>query len=530
MAQPNKFSNQTQSKNAQCKIVVYPWLNVLDDTEATDEALSKSGRLDVSSQVTSCTFSKNMGQAAGTFSFTLSNSPGIGTQDWKDIIKRGYWCVIYMTNEGDLILNPQVGSNLATNKSAEAKRIRGLCYIDRVSVKMTIGENREMNYEWEVTGRDFGVIYEETEIWHNLFQFDEIMLTSIRDSQMNITGNTRIHEALELIHNLFFFPSKIPGAKVNDDKSLLSIGLQWLMPREMLIDVGFNLSTMTGGTYWGNLPDTLRFSETGAGIAIDKPTDFLSGNAWEQLKRLSIPQFHELFCETNDDGKPKLIFRPIPWGINQSKYEKNKKFVKLYKDLKFIKVPAIDVIDLDLGEDDHNRYNSFLATVTTTMISTADNISLTVGSDFPKNNKASIRRHGFRPMHVAIDSLVKNEELANGAADVVQLQEYNEILYDYWNQAIFSESGMCVKVGTNDVKIGLALKFNNDVAYVNSRRYYIEGYTDQFVVNEKGASSWVQNVVLTRGFEEADLSKGTGFGNRDVEFKFTGEYTKRNGK
>lgn len=530
MAKEYKFSEETKHVTAQCKVVVYPWQEILNNPDLGDDKLSASTRLDISSQVQSVTYSKNM-SGAGSFSIQLTNSPGYGSNDWKDILKRGYWVVIYMSNEGDLLLNPVVGPNVAKARKQEAKRIRCVGYIERVSVSGTTQPNRSIDIGFNVTGRDFGIIYEETNIWHNLFAFDKIMLDSIAQTKLNITGNVRIHEAIKLIHDLFYYPLNIPGAKVNDNKSLLSIGLQWLMPKEMLADIGFNLSGVTNGTYWGALPEIFKPEETGAGIAVEQPGDYLNGNAWEQLKRLSIPQFHELFTEMDDAGKPRLIFRPIPWGIDQEKYPKNKQNIKLYKDIKeVVTVPAIDLYDFDLGEDDHSRYNSFLATVSTGLINVEDNISLLTGRGFPKNNSASIRRHGFRPMHVTVDSIVKNEELGNGAADQIQLTEFNEILYDYWNPAVFAESGSVTKLGTNDIRVGKCMKFKNDVPYLCTKRYYIEGYTDTFTVNSKRETEWTQEVDLTRGFEEADLSAKKGFLSRNTPFSASGDFTKGEGE
>jgi hypothetical protein len=275
MADEFKYSNETKHLTPQCKVVIYPWKEVLSDPDIEDSKLSGAYRLDISSQIESVTYTKSMGSAAGSFSINLTNSPGIGTNDWKDIIKRGYWLVIYLTNEGDLTLNPVVGPNLTKNRHAEAKRIRCIGYVERVGVRATIEENRSIDIGFSITGRDFGIIYEETNIWHNLFQFDKIMLDSIAQTQLNVTGAVRVHTAMKLIHDLFYFPLNIPGAKVNDNKSLLSIGLQWLLPKEMLLDVGFNLSSLSKGTYWGALPGIFEPEETGAGIAVDKPGDYL---------------------------------------------------------------------------------------------------------------------------------------------------------------------------------------------------------------------------------------------------------------
>lgn len=524
----DQLSNDTQHTYAQCKVVVYPWLSELDDPTVSDQDLAKTYTLDISSQVRSVTFSKNLGEPAGNFSIGLTNSPGYGTNDWKDILKRGYWLVIYMSQDGDLEMNSKVGP--AKKRVSERKKIRGVCYIERCGTTGTTGERGDVDRHFQVTGKDFGVVYEKSEVWHNLFKYEAILIESIKTSQLNVVSNVKIDQALSLIHDLFYYPSNLSGAKVNDDNSLLDIGLQWLMPKQMLQDVGFNVSGLNNGTYWGALPkeQARLFSPTVCGIAIEHPTDFLSGNAWEQLKKLSIPHFHELFCETSGEGLPQLIFRPIPWGINNKKYPTASAEGKmiLYKDLKpVVLVPAIDLIDDDLAEDDHSRYNSFLATVSTSLINVEDNISLLRGHDFPRNNKASIRRHGFRPMHVTVDSIVRNEDLANGAANQIALLEFNEILYDYWNLAVFAESGPITKIGSNDVKIGKALKFTGDVPYSNTKRYYIEGYTDTFTVGSRGEKSWIQQVMLTRGFEERDLKTGKGFLNRNSKFTAPGEYT-----
>lgn len=519
----NVVSNNTQNYTAQCKVVVYPWRYQLDDPTISDEKLSQAGRLDISSQIVNVSFSKNLGEPAGSFSIELSDSPGIGSEDWKDIIKRGYWLVIYMSQDGDLTCRTKVAP--PKNSRKERKRIRGICYVKRAGMKATIGDKGEINQNFVISGVDFGVVYEDTSIWHNLFKYDAIMTESLRLTGLNVIGNVRIHTAMDKIHDLFYFPANLPGAQLNNEKSLLDIGLQWLLPKEMLLDVGFSLNALSKGTYWGSLPGIKNFSETTAGIAIDHPTDFLSGNAWSQLKKLSTPQLHELFCETTFTGKPQLTFRPIPWAIDKSKYPVAGEKITYYKDVPFITVKSVDLGDCDLSEDDHSRYNSFLATVSTSMISIENNISLLQGSRFPFHNRASVRRHGFRPMHTTVDSIVKNEELGNGTADRRALLEFNEVLYDYWNNAVFAESGTITKMGSNDVKIGIALIFDKDVPYMKGKRYYIEGYTDSFSVNEKGIGEWVQEVSLTRGFETADLKNKKGFGNRNVAFSNPGEFT-----
>lgn len=523
-AKAPKLSNKTQDLVAQCKVVVYDWqTTALQIDSGNDSGLSKTESIDVSSQILSCNFSKSMGAAAGTFSFTLSNSPNFGSGDWKDIIKRGDWCVIYMSQEGELAMAGSVGPpDAKAQKKEEAKKIRCIGFIDRVAVKAEITDRGAFDVVYEVSGRDFGVVYEDTSIWHNVFKYERIMLDAIGTSQLNITGAVTLDKAITLIHDLFYNPKSVPGAKVQDNGSLLSTALQWLMPRQMLQDIGLKVDTTP---FWGELSGIKNFSPTEANLAIEKPTDYLSGNAWEMLKKLSVPQFHELFTETTKDGLPQLTFRPIPWAIDKSKYPTVGKKIKLYKDLEAITMEAINVIDFDLGEDNHTRYNSFLVTVATSLIGTEDNISLLDGSGFPKNVQDSIKRYGFRPMHVTVDALVKNAEMSDGKSNAKILVEFNEVMYDYWNNAIYSESGSINCIGQNSIKVGKCLNFDENTPYVYGKRYYIEGYSDSFTVDEKGASTWVQNITVTRGFEEIDLKTKSGFGERDTDFNHEGEYT-----
>ena len=522
----NKLSNRTQDLVAQCKIVVYDWTTkALTLSSGVDSELAKTSALDVSSQILECSFSKTKGQPAGTFHFSLSNSPGYGSGDWKDLIKRGSWCLIYMSNAGDLQMTSRVGSpDPSAKKREEAKKLRCIGFIDRVAVRAQLNEKAGFDVTYEISGRDFGVVYEDTSIWHNVFKFDQIMLESLAASQLNITGATTIDAAMSLIHDLFFNPKAIPGSKPNDEGSLTSIALQWLMPRKMLQDLGVQVDSTP---YWGETPGIKNFSETDAQVAIEKPTDYLSGNAWDQLKKLSVPQFHELFTETTDSGTPQLIFRPIPFAISKKNYPSIGKKIQFYKDLPAVTVDSLDVIDFSLGEDNHSRYNSFLATVSTSLIGVEDNISLLDGSGFPKHVQDSVKRYGFRPMHVTVDSIVKNAERSNGRGNPQILREFNWLLYDYWNNVVFSESGEAQIFGQNAVKLGKCLKFSSSTPYVSGKRYYIEGYTDSYSMDERGAMVWTQSIMLTHGFEERDLKTGTNFGDRSVQFNHEGEFTPR---
>lgn len=529
---------ETQTLTPQCKIICYRWENPTFSLgkEQSNSELSKATRLDISSQVTSCTFSKTLGKPTGTFSFTLSNSPGqklgrIGINrpsgDWVDIIKRGTWCVIYMSQDGDL----QLSSDMESILPSPRKKVRCVGYIDRVAIKSILDENGAFDITYTISGRDFGVVYEDTTIWHNFFSAERIIIDTVRNAELNILGTVTLDKAIKTIHDVMFFPSKLKGAKVNANNSLLEIGLQWLLPAPLVSDLELNF-LFPSANFWGSLHDVKNIKPTLATLSVSDPTQYLSGNAWDVLRQISVPQLHELFTETTDLGKPQLNFRPMPFKIDDTGYPNAGKLITAYKDLDTVMISPIDVISFDLGEDNHNRFNSFLLTLATSLISKDQNIDLLRNPDpalkprFPKHITSSIKRHGFRPMHSTVNALVKNAELGNAIGNSILLKEFNEVLLDYWEPIYIAESGSISIIGNNSIKIGKALTFEKTTPYLARKRYYIEGYTDSFKVEPSGATTWESVIFVTRGFSEEALKHKGIVDFKDV-FDKAGEYTPR---
>ena len=261
-------------------------------------------------------------------------------------------------------------------------------------------------------------------------------------------------------------------------------------------------------------------------VPVNNPIDFLSGNAWTKLKEISVPAFHELYTEISDEGCPELVFRPIPWKFDDSRYPTVARTILGFQNLSRVEVPAVDVTAVDLGQDSLNRKNHFLTTVKTALFGITDNISVLQGSRFPLENRDSVRRHGFRPMHTDINSLTLNRALNNGAPNRNLLVEYSELLLDYWSNAIFLESGAVQKIGTNDIKLGKTLLFNDDVPYVARKLFYIEGYADTFIVDDQGTGTWSQSIELTRGADLQDYANRFGLRTRNTNFEQSGEFTR----
>ena len=515
------INNQVRNIRSQCQVVIYPWRSeALSARGRSTAAVSDAGRLDVSSRLLNVSFNKQLGSPAGSFSFTLANNTGLPDSDWKNIIRVGTWCVIYMSQDGDLDIRDEV---TFPRRTPPRNKIRGICYIERVSAKTMVNEKGAFDVVYEVSGRDFGIVYANTTIWHDLFQFENTLLQAA-SGRLPVQGNTPLNEQMQIVHDLFYAPARLLPSLKDMSSSLTSIARQWLLPRSLVRDTGSRLPRGRA-SFWGNITNNTDFRRSAMNVPVNNPVDFLSGNAWSKLQQLSIPAFHELFCETTTNGAPQLVFRPIPWRLRSSRYPSIRRFIRPFSRNQRARVPAVDVLGLDLGEDSQNRKNHFLTTIKTALFSVEDNISILAGTRFPNENRDSVRRHGFQPMHVDINSLTLNQALGDGKANRSLLIEFSEVLYDYWNNAIFFESGNLEKIGSNDIKIGRCLLFGADVPYAASKLFYIESYSDTFVVNEQGVGDWTQSVQLTRGVDLVDLRGGGSVARRNVEFEQEGDYT-----
>ncbi len=537
------LANEIRDTKAECQIIVFSWHHPVPLESLSYTALSISNPIDVSLELEgSIAFEKNLGDAAGSFTFSLSN-----TRDWKRTIRPGTWCLIYMSQGGGLSLpHSSNGLDLAIPNPEKLKlqknKLRGICYIERIATESHVNENGTLELNYQVSGRDFGVIYEETEVWHNFFKHESGIIDAAAN-YLHAAPTPTVDQLLATIHHLFFTPFIFPSLSNRDPKdreqeTVASIGFQWNLPREMLTALNLELFDKSRAPFWGNIKDILNFQPTKATLPIENPMATLNGNAWEKLKSNSIEPFHELFTELDENGNPKLNFRPIPWALDKSGYPTLAPYIMLYRDLAKTAVVLnnVEIMDFNLGECDHERYNHFYCAVNATDSSPFDNISQLqypskLGKIFPWRDISSIARHGFRPMHVEMNSLLQVS--LDGKPDQRILVEFNELLLDMWTNAIFFESGSVGILGRNDVRVGKALLFSDEAVYNTGKMFYIEGYTDEFLIEENGVGSWTQQLKVTRGAEVQAIKRisnffeDSGLSKRLNEFRSAGEFTNK---
>lgn len=565
-----------RSRRDRCTVVWYQWANEIGDdasvfgvTMPNLAGLSESRSYNISDHIVECAFNKNLGDGAGTFEIVLKN-----TVEWSRFLKAGSWLTIYMNSKGlgadtskqspkDLLAEkiPESikkaaklgGFNLnsaaplppgPTRKELQSLKdsLRGICLIERVALQSFVGGDGEIDYNYVVTGKDLGVVLEETELWFNFFHYQESAFKALASNFLGQTSRN-LTSLMDTWFDAFFKPESIFGDQEQLGKSLALSLKQWLLPKKLLTDLGLRF---VGEGYFGDIVGIKDFQSTLFENNKPDPLAGLQGTAWGKLKELSQPEFHELFLEV-DGGAPRVVFRPIPWGIDKSNYPNLAKYVTAYKDLAGNAVTSVletafnvlpgstnaaprgsslelgvqDLIDFDVGPDFHQRYNHFLVDSNAASAQQNNAISLfqkeeRLSSPFPFRNTNSIKRHGLRTMHLTIRSYLANKNSFSTGAfrdqpDKQFLLEANELIKDYWGQAGDFLSGTIIMKGRGDVKLGKVLITGEEILGIGAHQFYIEGYEDRFTVDSDGATDWQQVLTVTRGIERADLATNSGF-------------------
>jgi len=575
----------------QCKCIWYQWSNDLKPAPnaipsillpAPTNLFSAARSYDISNHIESFSYSKDMDSAAGSFQLVLNNS-----YDWSRVMRPGQWITFFLSGKGDLPL-PKEGAatpfapfaipaalqtvfNLLFNSApvlndlpsgppasailAMKPYLRCMGIIQRVGIRSNTTPDGATEISYVVTGKDFGVVFEEMELWFNANNADgqtyaKILNAISENQQKNLTG------MLDKWFDIFMNPSIALEAATSRINSLFP--QQWVLPDKMVEDLGLRMGANGGGTF-GDLLGVKEFNATVFEFPGPDPFGGLQGRCWDKLKALSEPTFHELFTEMSDLGNPKLIFRPIPWAMDKSKYPtigsvildyktlasraaqspplplgrmanafpsletlqnavQNRPAIVNFDDRSYNAVPitAVEVESFDVGPDWHSRSNFYLVDAVSSANAQTNShavMSTDIQQAWPIRDEADIKRHGFRPKNIQIQSYVQTNARLFGNDDTATkrfLIEMNYLLKDLWGNAEdFYSGSINLAGGRNDVKLGKTLVTDGSFKGIPNMVFYIEGYADTFSVNGDGVSTWTQAVTVTRGMSQTVLNGGS---------------------
>lgn len=534
------FKNDTRTNSDQCQVVIFDW-DVESSEDVSERELSQATAFDVSNYIDSVSISKSLANPAGQFNITLKND-----RDWKDVISKGSWLIIYMDSEAQLAVPSRLDRNRVNLKRghkvdainiSELKRqtdkIRLIGYVDTVRAQGVTGKERgDFDVNFVVSGRNYGVVYEETEIWHNQVLYDNTLLQTA-NAEINSNAIKTIDGLLKTLHTLFFAPDKLTKQPLKNG-SLTSTARQWLLPTQLFSA----LDIQPDGTesFYGNIPNIFNFGPTPATYPVESPTALLNGVAWTRLKAHSIEPYHELYVELDDKGLPKLNFRLMPWVVDRTAVSK---FSTIYANAgdsilfgadesQIVPINDLDIQEWDIGEDNHTRYNLFWSTLNSSLVSRQTSNTMIGDNDpktgFPRILQNSVRRHGLRLLFSEVNA---NIIIGTEKADPDLVRQFNEFALEMWNRSHEYESGTMTIIGNNSIRLGKLIKTEEDSAYNSDKLFYIEGFEETFQVDDKGVGTWDQSLFLTRGIERSVLENSRLVASRQTPFADAGDFTEK---
>lgn len=572
-----------------------------------DELITQSRALDISNHISSFTYTKTMAGAAGEWEMILENSI-----EWDRYLLPGQWLCAFMSDNNVLHSLPQEQAqrpdNFTNSVLASATNsflgkalegaigriefttpppgipehfsfpgaltpIQNLCrmmgVITRVGISSNVDENGTEIVQYRVSGKDFGIVFEDTRLWFNFISLEETLFT--KAIELLLPTEDRLDNWMKMWFNIFFNPSLLKGFSgtnaeaINKAKDISEAMRQWVIPFQMASDFGMIPLGFPGNFHLGAFADIqLEFDQSPFGVA-GHQTQITQdmGSAWDKLKELSQPECHELFTELSHTGTPRIFFRPIPFArlANLSAYPTLyaggvKTFDELADTLPSlggllaaglldggsvsdvilsivksqldrlssgkrlvhrVDVHPSEIEVFDIGPGFHERYSQFIVDVSTlsTQKFSALNIFQSSQFAFPIRDQINVLRNGFRPMHLELKmyqtSLLPNfngslPAIKNQNPDVLFMAQINHLLADYHLNAKNYYSGTMTIAGKNEIRLGKTLVVDPSSNKLGNRVFYIEGYTDHFQVDANGTGTWTQTLQLTRGQKMSDLS------------------------
>ena len=401
---------------AQCKVVLYKWTQRELDTEdaVPFSELAATESIGLSEYVVSVEYNKNRAQAAGAFVIRLGNAAiqkaGKPTQNLLEYIPRGCWCVVLMSQKGDLKMDNAINAT-------EHQYIRFVGYINRVNAISHLNESGAFDATIEITGRDHGCIYEKTDVWLDITVAENLTKVWLKQYELP-NKDRRLDQFIKKFHDIVYHPKLEPSIEKvlnkKEKESLFSTGNQWILPTKLVSDLKIKLRNPGDGSRWGNLDIIKNIKTLFWYFGKSAAEAYSSGNMWTKLKSLSCPMFNELYTEI-DGGIPKLIYRPIPFAINKSQYDMLRGAFPYYVDLakdpnSNVLVYRHDILAFNVGYDDESLGNSFKIEIKADLIGAKQLTAYYTSAvrntyNFPRHYRNSIVRHGLRRIHPTLQKI-----------------------------------------------------------------------------------------------------------------------------
>ena len=507
----------------------------------SDADIFKTERGIIEEEITEVQVSKSIDNPSGSFRITM-----LASKNWKMLLSPGDWVAIYMSSAYDNF----------DYDSPDSKNMVMFGSIDRVTkTKQRDEETDKVLVRYIVTGRDFGRVFEDTDIWFNPHTNPTALIDlTLTVAGMKFTGSPS--EMMDSILDTFFgkagggapvlgtipvkttfglgkaevelkqgyIPEEValpfsaagslspPKFELGGTGAVKSVPINSLIEREFYIQSGLLYRPWSSKI---NLPG---YKSRAMLSASNSP-----GNIWGLMKRESNALVNDLYCELikDEDGncKPTVILAPHPNSnfFEDTPGELNDAFYKL-GDLEQIEVGSSQIKYEDLGRDGNSKVNMVWLTSRESTSATTNKIAYlgkeTVdGIGLPMFQSESIKRYGLKIYDQMLEFCFSN---ALGKVDATAGGLYRSFINQIYDLHVYNhlyETGSVVSTGNNKARIGGTLRIK-DESQVDSkfnptdllnkiesgdtsqdRLYYIEGYSH----NWKFPDQWETEWQLTHG-------------------------------
>jgi hypothetical protein len=455
----------------------------------------------IEEEVLSMKLNKNLSGASGTFDLRLTP-----TKNWKTILSPGDWVAIYIHDRYKASTEGFIGPQPADTP----KNLIMLGNIDRISRSLQKGDDNtdKVKLEYVVSGRNFGKVFEDTEIWFDPYVTqDNTLDVMLRTAGLELVGSPS--DQTKQILRIFL------GQGANLPRGSTRALNQWKIPAELARLFGGDTTTL----FYSILKQAI-VSKLPGFKARTMLSPESSGSIWGALQKSANLLVNEIFLEEVRDSTgsayPTIVCRPRPLQTPFFKSQfgdeadailpsLNGKFQSLQNlaTTSFVEISSAEVIYEDLGKDDHSRLNMYWLHVQQSYecaYTKASNLNV-VGLMNPTFNRPQIMRYGLKRFDQTLDFSFAQD--ASGTA--TQSPEPNITIFKAFMAQVYDQNyanhlydvGTITTTGVLEAELGKALvvKADQNVAGARDKVYYIEGYSHEWTF----PSTWKTTFTLTHG-------------------------------
>ena len=422
-----------------------------------------------SNPVIAFNYTKANNIASGYFTLTF-----LPTENWFSEIAPGDWILIYLTNG-----------------QTDKYHLRCFGNVDSVNFSDDISaETGARTVRYTVSGQDFGKVLDKYFIfinpWIGTADFNEVVLKNIL-ALLDVSPDEAIKTLLQV-----FLSKQIDAFGGFEGQQGLK---QWFLPSELAQKFGGY-----GGTD-NRFFDILNLKNIQKGLdgrCLIKNLD-IQGSLWSMLKEYSNFPINELFVELDEDEKPSIYLRMIPFTFKNYS-DALLSNIGYFLDLDVVQIGGQDILASSVGVNEHDRRTMFfLASEFLDKDPASSAISATVvAPEFPWINAAECKRYGLSIYKLSTPYLTIT---SGGQINNQLLTSWNKIIKHWFQDNPYLQSGTIVISGRKDVRLGKRLDvvsgpmINYDDTGSVKRSFYIEGYSDNWTFG----NLWTQHLTLTRG-------------------------------